>query len=97
VLYELKQNKVPEINNMIAELLWCARMKIKEALYYLTRDIYEKRGMRVDYCKSTIVAIPKNSGANSCEQFTALNLQTHVSKILTKIINWRIEGKGNRT
>ncbi|KAL4132882.1 hypothetical protein QTP88_009959 [Uroleucon formosanum] len=68
-------------------------MKIKDALYQLTKDIYEKGDVPDDYCESIIVTIPKKSGANSCGQFRTLSLLTHVSKILTKIINRRIEGK----
>ena len=92
-LYDLKQNKAPGIDNITAELLQCASMKIKDAFYQLTQDIYEKGDVPDDYCKSIIVTIPKKSGSNSCEQFRTLTLLTHVSKILTKIINRRIEGK----
>ncbi|KAL4152963.1 hypothetical protein QTP88_000796 [Uroleucon formosanum] len=92
-LYDLKQNKAPGTDNITAELLQCASMKIKDALYQLTKDIYEKGDVPDDYCESIIVTIPKKSGANSCEQFRTLSLLTYVSKILTKIINRRIEGK----
>jgi len=92
-LYDLKQNKAPGTDNITAELLQCASMKIKDALYQLTQDIYEKGDVPGDYCKSIIVTIPKKSGANSCEHFRTLSLLTHASKILTKIINRRIEGK----
>lgn len=92
-LYDLKQNKAPGTDNITAELLQCASTKIKDALYQLTQDIYEKGDIPDDYCKSIIVTIPKKSGATSCEQFRTLSLLTHVSKILTKIINRRIEGK----
>ena len=92
-LYDLKKNKAPGIDNITAELLQYSSTKLKEALYHLTRDIYEKGGVPDDYCKSIIVTIPKKNRANSCEQFRTLSLLTHVSKILTKIINRRIEGK----
>lgn len=39
-LYDLKQNKVSEIDNIAAKLLQCAGMKKKKALYKLTRDLY---------------------------------------------------------
>lgn len=58
-LYDLKQNKAPGTDNIEAELLRCASMKIKDALYCLTRDIYEKGTVPDDYCKSIIIAIPK--------------------------------------
>ncbi|CAI6364154.1 unnamed protein product [Macrosiphum euphorbiae] len=83
-LYELKQNKAPGTDNITAELLQCASMKIKDALYQLTQDIYEKGDVPDDYCKSIIVTIPKKKGANSCKQFRTLSLLTHVSKVLKK-------------
>jgi len=89
----LKQNKALGTDNITAELLQCASMKIKDALYQLIQDIYEKGDVPDDCCKSIIVTIPKKSGANSCEHFRTVSLLTHASKILTKIINRRIEGK----
>lgn len=99
-LYELKQNKAPgtdclmlNVTNITAELLQCFSTKIKDdALYQLAQDIYEK-DVPDEYCKSIIVTIPKKSGENFCEQFRTLSLLTHVSKILTKIINQKITGK----
>jgi len=89
----LKQNKAPGIDNITAELLQCASTKIKVALYQLTQDIYENGDVPDNYRKSIIVTIPKKSETNYCEQFRILSLLTHVSKILTKVINRRIEGK----
>jgi len=68
-------------------------MKIKDAIYQLTQDVFEKGDVPDDYCKSIIVTIPKKSGANSCEQFRTLSPLTDVSKILTKLINRRLEEK----
>jgi len=58
-LYDLKQNKRPVIDNITAELLQYDSTKIKEALYHLTRDIYQKGEVPDDYRKSIIVIIPK--------------------------------------
>jgi len=93
VLHDLKQNKAPGTDNITSEFLQCTSTKIKYALYQLTRDIYEKGDFPNDNCKSIIVTIPKKSGANSCEQFRTLSPLTDVSKILTKLINRRLEEK----
>jgi len=37
-LYDLKQNKAPGTDNITSELLQCASMKIKDALYQLIKD-----------------------------------------------------------
>ncbi|KAF0753702.1 craniofacial development protein 2-like [Aphis craccivora] len=64
-LHDLKQNKAPEIDDITAELLQCASTKIKDALYQLTQDIYEKGDVPDDYRKRVIVTILKKSGTNS--------------------------------
>lgn len=46
-----------------------------------------------DYCNSIIVTISKKQKVNMCDKFITLSLLTHASKILTKIINRRIEKK----
>jgi len=38
-LYDLKQNKAPGTDDITAELLQCASMKIKDALYQLTQHV----------------------------------------------------------
>lgn len=70
----MKQNKAPEIDDITAELLQCASTKIKDALYQLTQDIYEKGDVPDDYRKRVIVTILKKSGTNSREQFRTLSL-----------------------
>lgn len=61
-----------------------------DALYKLTRDIYifiyEAKEVPDDYSKSIIVSLPKQRGANYCNQFRTINLLTHVSKISNRII-----------
>ncbi|VVC44875.1 Hypothetical protein CINCED_3A020906 [Cinara cedri] len=92
-LYDLKQNKLPDTDYITTELLQSASTKMKDGLYKLIRDMYEKGDVPDDYCKSIIVTIPKKRGANSCVQFRTLSLLIYISKILTKIINRRIERK----
>jgi len=89
----LKQKKAPGIDNITAELLQCASTKIKDAIHQLTQNIYEKGDVPDNYRKRIIATIPKKNGTNFCEQFRTLSLLPHVSKILTKVINRRIEGK----
>lgn len=64
---------------------------IKDALYQLTRDIYEAREVPYDYDKNIIVTISKKISVNSCDQFWTISLS--ISKILTKLIDRRIERK----
>ena len=44
-----------------------------------------------DFKKSKIVTLPKKGNSEKCEDFRTISLLSHASKILTKIINRRIE------
>lgn len=86
-------NKI-KTDNITAELLQCARTNIKDALYQITRNIHEKGDVPDDYCKSTIVTIPKKSGANSCEQNTeSTDTRLKIPNENQKPKNWRKSGE----
>lgn len=44
-----------------------------------------------DFRKGIIVTIPKKKGTMNCEEYRTLNLNTHASKITTRVIKNRIE------
>jgi len=44
-----------------------------------------------DFRKGIIVTIPKKKGTMNCEEYRTLNLNTHASKIITRVIKNRIE------
>jgi len=44
-----------------------------------------------DFEKDIVILIPKKKGTQKCEEYRTLNLITHASKIITRIIKNRIE------
>ncbi|KAL4097313.1 hypothetical protein QTP88_022107 [Uroleucon formosanum] len=60
-------------------------MKIKDALYQLTKDLYEKGDVPDDYCESIIVTIPKKSGIdrNKITYLAFIDLEKAFDKV-----NW---------
>lgn len=58
-LSELKPKKSPGIDYIPVELLQNSSQIVKDTLYDLTRDIYEKGKIPDNYCYNIIVTIPK--------------------------------------
>jgi len=55
--------------------------------------LYETGILPEDYVKRLIIPIPKKTAAKECEGYCTISCLPHSSKILTKIIFKRIEGK----
>ncbi|XKL68323.1 hypothetical protein PGB90_003814 [Kerria lacca] len=55
--------------------------------------MYEKGEVMKDYQKSRLVMILKKAGARKCEDYRTINLLPHASKILTRIVHRRIQGR----
>jgi hypothetical protein len=56
-------------------------------------NIYDTGSVYDDFTKNVIVSLRKKAGAGRCEDYRTISLISHASKILTKIIYRRIEGK----
>ncbi|XKL69148.1 hypothetical protein PGB90_006917 [Kerria lacca] len=55
--------------------------------------MYEEGEVPEDYQKSRLVMIPKKAGARKCEDYRTISLLPHASKILTRIVHRRIQGR----
>lgn len=92
-LSEFKSNKAHRSDFIPEKLFQNSKKIVKDALYNLTLDKYENGEIPDDYYNSIIVTILKKQKANTCYQFRTLSLIMNESKILTKIINRRLERK----
>lgn len=66
-LRKLKTNKVQEIDYIPAELFQNSYQIVVDALYDLSRDIYEKGEVLDVYCNSIILIILKKQIDNICD------------------------------
>jgi hypothetical protein len=55
--------------------------------------MYERGEVPLDFQRNIVTTIPKKTGAEKCEEHRAISLTTHSSKLLTGIINRKIEQK----
>ena len=61
----------------------------------LMNTIYDTREIPVDMKKSIFIGFPKKPGTTDCAQHRTINLMSHLTKFLLRIIMTRIRGKVN--
>lgn len=92
-LKELKNRKAPGIDGIKAELLKNLGEKGTNHLFKLISEMYETGNLPQDFEKCVMIPLPKKGNATKCGEYRTLSLITHASKILTRIITRRMEGK----
>jgi hypothetical protein len=90
---EMKNGKAKGYDEIPAEF-WkllgeTALGKIEE----LCQDIYVKGRWPGNFTKSVLIPIPKKPNADECGDYRTISLIPHISKILLRILNKRIESK----
>ncbi|VVC46280.1 Reverse transcriptase domain [Cinara cedri] len=90
-LMELKNKKTPGVDEIPAELIQNCGYNTKKIIYEMIKKCYETGQVPSDFTKCIIVPIPKKTTAKTCEQHRTLNLISHASKILTRIVLKRME------
>jgi hypothetical protein len=87
----LKNKKACGINEIPAELIKCAGERINKEFENICNEMYLNGKINDDFRKGIIITIPKKKGTMNCEEYRTLNLNMHVSKIITRVIKNRIE------
>lgn len=66
--FEYEINKAPGLDNINTELLQHAGTKTEE-LFKLIHDIYNARTILKDFCKNTLILLPKKEETDQCSNF----------------------------
>ena len=64
-----------------------------EKITILLNEIYDTGHIPKDMLKSVFISLPKKAGATECELHRTINLMSHVTKILLRIIMMRVRNK----
>ncbi|XP_063601694.1 uncharacterized protein LOC134777773 [Penaeus indicus] len=59
----------------------------------LINAIYDEGRIPKELCTSVFIALPKKAGAKNCELSRAINLMSHVTKMILKILLERTKGE----
>ena len=90
---DLKKNKAPGEDKINGDIIKALGNKAKDMLYGIIKDCYQNGRLPEDFQRSVMIAIPKKTRTEKCEEHRTLSLVSHASKILTRIISRRMERK----
>jgi sorting nexin-29 len=85
-IWNLKINKAPGEDNIIAELIKNASQELKKRLYTLISEIWRQEKMPDDWKIGLIVPIFKKGDKMKCENYRGITLLNVAYKILSTII-----------
>src|SRR3984885_12786373 len=88
---QLKDNKAPGADGIPIELIKAAGDGIIKEITTLCNLIWEKEDWPKDWEKSIFIPIFKKGDARECENYRTIEMISHTSKILLKIIHKRME------
>ena len=89
----MSKNKAEGIDGIPAEM-W--KVLGKEATRYITdmcQEVYRTGEWPNEFTKTVMIPIPKKANASECSDFRTISLIPHISKILLKILQQRLQGK----
>ncbi|KAI5644176.1 reverse transcriptase (RNA-dependent DNA polymerase) domain-containing protein [Phthorimaea operculella] len=92
-LKSLSDKKAPGKDDIPAELFKYCGTNTKKQLYNIICTCYETGNLPEDFCTSKTIFLPKKGNATECNNYRTISLLTHVSKILLKIIQLRLNNK----
>ena len=90
---ELKNNKSPGIDEVVAELIKNGGHQMVAFFHKLCTAIWIKKEWPVDWVNSIFTSIPKKGDVLQCNNNRTIALISHCSKILLKIISNRMKPK----
>ncbi|XP_049779264.1 uncharacterized protein LOC126176165 [Schistocerca cancellata] len=90
-LKDLSRNRTPGVDNIPLELLTALGKPGLTKLYHLVSKMYETGEIPSDVKKNIIIPIPRKSGVDRCENYRNISLISYGCKILTGILNRRME------
>ena len=90
---EMKKNKAVGVDNIPAEFWKVLGERGMKELVELCIDMYEQGVWPEDHTRVIMIPLQKKANALECGDHRTINLISHASKILLKIITRRIEGK----
>jgi hypothetical protein len=92
-LKDLKNGKEPGEEKISGEVIKALGEKVKDVPHGIIQDCYESGKLPEDVMRSSMVTATKRARAEICEEHRTLGLESHASKVLTRILGIRIEGK----
>ena len=89
---EMKNEKATEVDGIPIELVKCLGEGKKEILS-LCNKIYNEGEWPEEFMETVLLPIPKKNNAKKCKEFKTINLISHTTKIILRILNQCLHSK----
>ena len=84
-------NKVSEDDGIPAELFQILKDGAVKVLHSICQQIWKTQQWPQDWKRSVLIPIPKKGNAKECSNYCTVVLISHVSKVMLKILQARLQ------
>ena len=88
---KLKDNKSPGPDDIPAELIKAGGEPLAREVHKICCEIWETEKWPKDWCKSTIVMLPKKGNLKECGNYRSIALIPHMCKVMLNILQDRLK------
>ena len=92
-IQSMKKGKATGSDGISTEMLRALDDENIDVLANLCNIIYNSGVIPTDMKQSIFITLPKKSKAQSCTEYRTINLMSHITKLLLKVIDQRIVEK----
>ena len=89
-------NKASGGDGILVELLQIMKDNIMEVLHSICQQIWKTQQWPQDWKRPVFIPIPKKGNAEECSNYHTIALISHVSKVMLKILQARLQQYVNR-
>ena len=89
---KLKNNKSTGPDGIPAELIKAGGNQVIEEVHRICEDIWNTGRWPQDWCKSTLIMLPKKGNKMECANYRSIALIPHICKIMLNIVQERMSG-----
>ena len=90
-LESITMNKTSESNGIPAELFQILKDDAVKVLHSICQQIWKIQQWPQDWKRSVFIPIPKKGNAKECSNYRTIAVLSHISKIMLKILQARLQ------
>ena len=90
-LGSITMNKASEVDGIPAQLFQILKDDVLKVLRSICQQIWKTQQWPQDWKKSVFIPIPKKGNAKECSNYRTIALLSHISKVMLKILQDRLQ------
>ena len=84
-------NKASRVDRIPVELFQILKDDAVKVLHSICQQIWKTQQWPLDWKRSVFIPIPKKGNAKECSNYNAIVLISHISKVMLKILQARLQ------